>query len=278
MGDLAVDTAVEPIGDGRYRAALSSDWEIWGPNGGYLAGIALRAAAATSTQPVPASLTCHHLSVARFGEVELEVTSLRASRRAESLRVTMWQGDARIVEAMAWLVTPGEALAHDADRAPEAQDPEAVPTIQERLAADGAEGPPFAFWDNVEWRPLDWDGPFARRAAGEPVTRNWYRYTPRATFDDPVVDAVRSLVLLDTMSWPAARRAYPPGDIGFVAPTLDVTAQFHRFAPESDWLLVEGVSPVAEDGLVGFASKVWSADRRLLASAAGQMLCRPVPG
>ena len=41
MGDLAIDTAVEGS-DGRYRARLSRDWEIWGPNGGYLAAIALR--------------------------------------------------------------------------------------------------------------------------------------------------------------------------------------------------------------------------------------------
>jgi len=42
MGDFERETRVEG-GGGRYRAALSQDWEIWGPNGGYLAAIALRA-------------------------------------------------------------------------------------------------------------------------------------------------------------------------------------------------------------------------------------------
>ena len=41
MGDLTGDTAVEPMGAGRYRAILSQDWEIWGPMGGYVAACAL---------------------------------------------------------------------------------------------------------------------------------------------------------------------------------------------------------------------------------------------
>src|SRR4029077_20273976 len=54
MGDLAVDTAVEGH-DGRYTARLSRDWEIWGPNGGYVAALALRAAGAPSRLAAPAS-------------------------------------------------------------------------------------------------------------------------------------------------------------------------------------------------------------------------------
>ena len=36
------DTAVDGT-DGSYRAVLSKDWEIWGPMGGYVAAVALRA-------------------------------------------------------------------------------------------------------------------------------------------------------------------------------------------------------------------------------------------
>jgi len=43
VGDRFLDTALEG-GDGRYRAHLSPDWAIRGPNGGYLAVIAVRAA------------------------------------------------------------------------------------------------------------------------------------------------------------------------------------------------------------------------------------------
>jgi hypothetical protein len=58
VGDLAVDTAIEGSGR-RYRAQLSRDWEIWGPNGGYLAVIALRAAGAHTSLRRPATFSCH---------------------------------------------------------------------------------------------------------------------------------------------------------------------------------------------------------------------------
>ncbi len=44
MGDFEIDTRVEGE-KGRYKATLSRAWELWGPSGGYVAAIALRAAA-----------------------------------------------------------------------------------------------------------------------------------------------------------------------------------------------------------------------------------------
>ena len=66
MGDLALQTSVEPAGEGSYRAIVHQDWEIWGPCGGYVAAIALRAAGAESPFARPASFFCHYLSVAAF--------------------------------------------------------------------------------------------------------------------------------------------------------------------------------------------------------------------
>jgi len=91
VGDLAVDTAVEGS-DGRYTAVLSRDWEIWGPNGGYIAAIALRAAGAYSRFDRPVSLVSHFLGVADFDSpVDLDVHALREAKRAQSVRVSMTQ-------------------------------------------------------------------------------------------------------------------------------------------------------------------------------------------
>lgn len=53
---------------------------------------------------------------------------------------------------------------------------------------------------------------------------------------------------------------------------------FHDPRPDSEWLLCDGHGPVAAHGLMGWNGRLWSADRALVASGAGQLLCRRVPG
>ena len=65
VGALDTDTTIRPT-DGGGTIDLSRDWEIWGPNGGYVASIALRAAGAHSRFDRPASLVGHFLGVADF--------------------------------------------------------------------------------------------------------------------------------------------------------------------------------------------------------------------
>src|SRR5205085_11987116 len=113
------------------------------------------------------------------------------------------------------------------------------------------------------------------RPAGEPVFRNWYRYVPQASFEDPVVDACRSLILLDTVGWPAATRAHSP-DLPWMAPNLDFAAPSHRPDPAAEWLPPNGVSPVPPGGLIAYPSPIWTDQGTLPASGPGQLLSRPV--
>src|SRR5262245_45819237 len=90
VGDLSVDTAGGGT-DGTSRRRRSGAWEIWGPKGGYVAAVALRAAGAFTALQRPATFAGHFLNVAEFDDVNLDVTRLRAAKRAESLRVSMTQ-------------------------------------------------------------------------------------------------------------------------------------------------------------------------------------------
>jgi acyl-CoA thioesterase len=270
VGDLAVDTAVEGAA-GRYRARLSSDWAVWGPNGGYVAAVALRAAGTATALRRPASFACQYLNVATFGAVDLTVQTLRASRRAAALRVSMTQQERPILEALVWVVDDGIAgLEHEVAVMPEVPPIDALQSFEE-LAPPGY--PWFPFWNNLEARPTEQT---PRTTASAPIYRIWVRYRPTATFTDPFVDAARLLVGLDTMMWPAAARGHEP-DAPYQAPNMDLAVQFHRAAPASEWLLCDARSPIGTGGMLGCHSHIWDAGGRLLATGTGQLLCRPTP-
>ncbi|MGH0035014.1 MAG: acyl-CoA thioesterase [Myxococcota bacterium] len=274
MGDFEIDTRVEPVDEdaGLYRAELSSDWEIWGPNGGYIAAIALRAAGRAASIPRPASFNAHFLSVARFEPVELRVRVVRRGRRSESLAVSLTQQGKPVLEALVRTASAVAGLEHDRARMPDVPEPESLASADELR---DPEWPIYAFWQNLDSRPLHPERFREPPTARDPEFREWYRLRPRSTFDDPFVDAGRVLMLIDTLSWPAAVRPHP--DSAFIAPNLDVSAWFHRPAPECEWLLADHRCDLAESGLMGTHGRVWSRDGRLLATGGAQLMCVPAP-
>src|SRR5450631_2002973 len=275
MGDLATDTKVTGS-VGRYSARVSRDWEIWGPNGGYIASIALRAAGAHSRFGRPVSIVGHFLGVASFDDVILEVTTLRATKRAESMRVSMKQGKDAIFEALVWTCAPMEGLEHELAISPANFEPESVPSTAERMAGAGID-PVYRFWSNLDERSESWVSGEAwlDRTPEYPSFERWYRFLPRSTFDDLWVDACRSLILIDTLGWPAVCRLHI--DSGYIAPSIDISCTFHRARIHEPWLFAQGSSVSANAGVVGCEARVWSRDGALLAMGTSQLLCRPLP-
>src|SRR6478609_507939 len=209
MGDLAEDTAVVQVGTDRFRADVSADWEIWGPMGGYIASIALRAVGATSLFR-PASFFCQYLGVASFDTVDVAVTELRSARTAAAHRAEITQNGKRIMEATVWSVGDVEGLEHDVATPPPVPGPEELKSIPELLAEANVEigQPPFPFWNNLESKPLDFRIDWPPPEPLHPSWKEWNRFVPTATFDDPWIDACRSLILIDIQSWPAASRQH----------------------------------------------------------------------
>ena len=272
MANFLADTAVyrDPSGDGRYRSTLSPDWAVWGPNGGYVSAIALRAALAESRLPRPASFSCHFLAVGEFAPVELRVASLGGSKRAESLRVEVMQKDRLLVAATVWTADDGlTGYAHDFATAPPAPKAEALKGYQDLAGDEYAQWYPI--WRSIEGRPLRW-----REPPGAPEWQTWLRFTD-TEIPDREADALRQLFWLDFPGWNAtiAAHAWP---FPYLTPNLDLTVQFHAFAPETEWMLADGVVPLARDGLLGCTSRLWSEDGRLLATGTSKHICRPNPG
>jgi acyl-CoA thioesterase len=266
--DLEHATRVQGEG-GRYVARLSDDWEIWGPNGGYLAAIALRAAGEVARIWQPRSFYCHFLSSPAFDAVELDVKVLRAGRRAESFAVEMTQGGKPILHALVKTAADGPGYSHQHLQAPDVPPAAALKTYEQLRPA--ARRPPFSFWNNVERRPID------QGAGGEelsaPVLREWTRFQPKACFEDPFLDAARALILLDTFGFPAAYQRYRSWE--YLAPNLDTSAWFHHFNPDCEWLLIDHECILADHGLMAVSGRVWDTDGRLLATGSAQLCCVP---
>ncbi len=272
MGDLAEDTAVTPLGDGRFEATLSGDWEIWGPMGGYVAACALRAAGASTEHVRPATFSCHYLGVAGFGPVEIRVSDRKSGRTAVSQRVEITQEARPILDAMVWSVGDVEGLEHDETSMPDVPGPDHLADIRELLPADAA--PAYPFWHNLESKPVHFEAEWPPTGPRPARWQEWLRFTPTATFADPWMDAARCVILVDLPSWPSAHRPHAWKQPPFFAPTLDLNVAFHRPTGDEEWLLCDGAAPLSTDGLFGWTSRVWSAAGRLHASGGGQCLYR----
>ncbi len=284
MGALGEDTAVEPLDgeQGKFSHRLRRAWQVWGPNGGYIASVALRAAGMSTPLPRPASLSCVFLGMGSYdgGNVEIQVTSLRRSKKAEALRVAINQDGNALLEAHVWAIADGvSGLEHDVTTAPDVPSAEALKTFAELQPDDEGHG----FWRNFDGKPVEWIPPEAwpPPAPVAPQVQQWMRFSPVATYpDDAWIDACRAVILLDTYQWPAAHRPHlhrGADEAAFIAPNMDQAVHFHRAAPDSEWLLIDARGPVADGGLMGCESRVWSEDGLLVASATSNLLCREVP-
>lgn len=264
MGTLATDTVLQRSADGRLRCELSADWEAWGPNGGYLAAVLLRAAGEVSPLPRPASLSCHFLAPARSATLDLEVVTTRAGKTAHCVRVTGRQGGTPVVEASVWTVGDVDGLEHLRTPAPEVPPVEDVPVV--------GDGWGTALARNLEGRPITWSDEWPPRTRLDPFQQTWWRFLGNVD-RDPFVDAGRAAVLVDMLAWPAVVRAHF-GEPPYWAPTLALGVRFYASPCPDPWLLCEARSEVATAGLIDGDVDVWDSSGGLVARGSVQLLCR----
>lgn len=269
MGALQVDTAVREE-NGRLYADLSRDWEIWGPNGGYVSAIALRAAGARApADHRPATLTVQYVGVGAFGPAEALVTPVKQGRSAWLLNVVLQQEGKVFLQAQVWTTNRagGPVVAEAAY--PEAPPPAALKTYEEHIGAPME----HIFWRNFDAKPLVFTPQGAPREPRPAALREWYRFKD---FDsrDPFADFGRAVVLLDTMVWPTHHRGRSEAP-DYIAPSLDLTVWFHEPACSADWLMFDGAADVAREGLIHGHARIWTEDGRLVASGGSNLLHTP---
>lgn len=276
MGALQIDTAIAEDG-GRLTAQLSQDWEIWGPNGGYVSAIALRAVGAVApSDHRPASLSVQYLSAGQFAETEAVVTPVKQGRSAWLLNVELRQEGRAFLQAQVWTTNRAEGPEVLEAQPPEIPPPANLKTFAEHAAAHYGDKapPPPKFWTNMESKPTAWRPLEAPREPGPARLAEWYRFRDYAP-GDVWLDHARAVILIDTLTWPVHHRGRAEAP-DYIAPSLDLTVWFHSPAGVAEWLLVEGVADVATAGLIHGRNRIWTEDGRLVATGGSNLLATPL--
>jgi acyl-CoA thioesterase len=253
MGRFATDTAVTPLGDGRYAGRVDDGWLIHNPNGGYLPAIVLRAVLAEVDDPTrrPRSVTLHYLRPGRVGPCEVVVTLERTGRGLSTATARFVQDgkDAILAIVALGIDRPGPDLDHHP--MPDVPRPEDL--------VDEGVGPEMTFRERFEHRRVLGPPPMGRTAGEEALTGGWIRLD-----DDEPLDDVAVLMLCD--AWPPA--IFTALEVPTGVPTIDLTVHLrHRPEPVPGWCFVRFRTSLVEGGYLEEDGEVWSAEGHLLAQS-----------
>lgn len=271
MGTLQDDTKITRGADGVLSAELSRDWEIWGPSGGYVAAIALRAAGAAAPQGHrPASFSCQYLSAGPFGPVTIAVEPVRQGRNAWCINVVLSANAKRFLQAQIWTTSRNDGPSKIDREMPGVPEPADLKPIETYLPPDT---PKHVFWQNFDTRPVNFVGWGAHDPRGS-ILERWFRFRGFDGGGDAFLDSARALLLIDTVQWPAFHTGLKIKP-DYIAPSLDVSVWFHDLAGPSHWLFTDARTDVAGGGLIHGHVDIWSEDGRPIASGASNMLHVP---
>ncbi|QUD89236.1 acyl-CoA thioesterase [Phenylobacterium montanum] len=262
--------ATRLIGEsGRLTAQLQPDWEIWGPNGGYLSAIALRAAGTVAPAGHrPVSYAGQYLSSPKTAEIEVVVELVKPGRTAACVNVRLVQNGRTSLQAQVWTTGKDAGPEHLDLPRPTVPPPHALPPFEHYMPPDHV---PHPFWNHIQGRPVKFlkEGEVDPRGA---VSESWYRINDFAPTDDAFLDHARMVLLIDTLPWPTYHRSQVQRPLPFIAPSLDLTVWFHDRPGKADWLFVDSYAPASKAGLIHGGARIWSEDGRLLASGGSQLL------
>jgi acyl-CoA thioesterase len=203
-------TAVQPLGDGAWRAACDPSWNTQlGPNGGYLAAITLRAMMAELDDGAreARSLTCHYLRPPGAGELRLEVAVERSGRSLSTVSARLSQDGALCVIAVGAFAVEFRGALDYAAQPPAVPGPAEV----ERLAPVAV----VPMTEQFEMRPTIGAPLYA--GADESTGGDWLRFAEPQPLDAP------ALAMFADAWWPSPMpRLTRPA----AAPTIDLTVHF----------------------------------------------------
>lgn len=264
---LARDTAVRPVGFGRFAGTVTDGWLIapgGAANGGYLMTMAARAMQAVVPQPDPVTVTAHFLRPAPLGEVLIATEVVRTGRRHSTVQAAVTDPGGteeyvRLLGAFGDLASaegPTRVDRHPPDLPPIE---ECVDTweAERRLREQNPERrqPPPMF-DRLDLRfPAD----VAGWAIGQPLGRGEMKSYSRLAGDESM-DSFGLLMLADALP-PAV---FNTGEMRGWVPTVELTVQIRK-RPAPGWLRTVFRTEALTRGYLEEDGEIWDEDGDLVA-------------
>jgi acyl-CoA thioesterase len=257
------DTALQPTAEGRWRGWVPDHWFVGrGPNGGFLAAVAARAAEAAAGRPLR-SLSLHFLAAPAVGPLDVSATTVREGRSYSAASVRIEQGGQAMTLALATLgALPDNGAEWDAGTMPAP-----IPLADtERVPLEQAGIPAFMRNYDMRWAL----GTQLGGAAAVPETGGWIRTTEPRALDAPLVAAM-------TDAWAPA--AFVALGRFAAAPTLDLTIHIRRPLPPADMAPEDHVlgrfsSRLSVAGVWEEDGELWTPDGELIAQSRQLALVR----
>jgi acyl-CoA thioesterase II len=249
--------------------------------GGLMMAQSFVAASHTRTRDLPPnSLSAHFINGGDTDrDLEFEVVRLRDERRFANRRVEVTQDGTLLATVMISYLAGGRGLEHHVEP-PDVADPDAVPTLKERLSGYEATVPHFVnALQPIEWRYTN-DPSWVMRQKGDrlPFNRVWVR-ADGVLPNDPVLHTAAMLYCSDTtildsiitthgLSWGVDR---------IFAATVNHSVWFHRQVDFNDWVLYSTSSPVATDSRGLGSGHFFDRERRPVATVVQEGLVKYFP-
>lgn len=261
----------DPEVAGRYRAEVTASWNApLLPQGGIVAALGLRAAAAELATPEQRLRSVSTVFAAQVpaGPVVIDVDVLRRGRSVSQATATVRSPDAEAghtLIAVFGVERPGFEFTEL--RRADVPGPDECTSFR-----DGPDDSDWdrrfdaTFWDQIEGRFAIghswWD------QASEPGPRTaekayWYRFEEPPLRDDGTYDPLALVVLADTMPGSVGERV-GPRDVLWLSPSADLTVHILGEAT-SEWIFAHGRARHAAHGYASVDMELWCPEQGLVA-------------
>jgi acyl-CoA thioesterase len=255
-------TDVVPIGDGRFSAAVSDEWGLLGPdggyaNGGYALGICLRAVAATSARPHPLAVAATYVAPVRFGPAEVHVEPVRDGGRLTVRAARLVQDG---VERMRVVATFADLAASSGRTEVRNAAPDLPPPHECLGVATREQVPGLTLADRLEFRYVELPGWRTGTPRGRLTDEFWMRFAPAPDGTERDADPLALAALVDMATPPVI-------DLGERGSTTVELTVHVRGLPAPGWLACRASTRHVIEGFHEEDFEIWDGSGRLVAQS-----------